>query len=173
MNNGSVPWLEPRRQSNPPPRGVRRLVRIVIAVVLVGAGAGWYRVSVASEPSPPPVVPPVVPQSSLADTAARAPKGTRIRVRVLNSTTTHGLAKRMTFALRDFGYDVVDFDNDPKTKRSSTLIVSHTGHAEWAQHLRRAVGTGTIEARSDSLRYVDFTVFVGNDWKAPAQPFRP
>lgn len=169
MNNGSVPWLEPTRPSNPRPRGVRRLVRIVIAVALVGAGAGWYRVSVASEPSPPPVV----PQSSLADTAARAPKGTRIRVRVLNSTKTHGLAKRMTFALRDFGYDVVDFDNDPKLKRSSTLIVSHTGHAEWARRLWRAVGTGTIEARSDSLRYVDFTVFVGNDWKAPAQPFRP
>ena len=151
-------------------RGVRRLVSIVIAMVLLGAAAGWYRVSVASEPSK---TPPVMRQASVADTAARAPKGTRIRVRVLNATRTHGLAKRMTFALRDFGYDVVDFDNDPKTKRSSTVIVSHTGHAEWAQRLRRAVGTGTIEARSDSLRYVDFTVFVGNDWKPPAQPFRP
>ena len=110
---------------------------------------------------------------SLADTAAHAPKGTRIRVRVLNTTSTRGLAKRVAFSLRDFGYDVVDFDSDIKAARAGTVILSHTGHDAWALRLRRALGAGVVEASSDSLRYVDFTVLVGNDWKAPSQSFRP
>jgi hypothetical protein len=104
---------------------------------------------------------------------ARAPVGSRIRVRVLNATGTRGLAKRVTFVLRDFGYDVVDFDSDRGPTRNQTVVLSHTGHTEWAQRLRRALGTGTIETRADSLRYVDFTVLIGSDWKAPPQSFRP
>lgn len=112
-------------------------------------------------------------QPAVTDTSARAPKGTRIRVRVLNGTTTRGLAKRVTFVLRDFGYDVVDYDTDNQGRRTETVIRSHTGHDEWAQRLRRAVGTGDITASKDSSRYVDFTVVVGSDWKAPPQSFRP
>lgn len=112
-------------------------------------------------------------QVAVTDSSARAPKGTRIRVRVLNGTTTRGLAKRVTFVLRDFGYDVVDYDTDNTGQRAATVIRSHTGHDEWAQRLRRAVGTGDVIASKDSSRYVDFTVVVGSDWKAPPQSFRP
>jgi hypothetical protein len=108
-----------------------------------------------------------------ADSLSRAPAGARVRVRVLNGTATRGLAKRATFLLRDLGYDVVDYDTDAKAKRSETLIRSHTGHTEWAERLRRALGTGTVENRPEGSRYVDFTVFLGSDWKAPAKSFRP
>jgi hypothetical protein len=149
------------------PRGAMRWsTSLVVCLVVGGALAGWFRASQASE-----VI--AAPQATLADTAARAPKNVRVRVRVLNATTTKGLAKRVTFALRDFGYDVVDFDTDPKSRRTTTAILSHTGHADWALRLRRALGTGAIETRADSLRYVDFTVLVGSDWKAPPQSFRP
>ncbi|MCC6243129.1 MAG: LytR C-terminal domain-containing protein [Gemmatimonadaceae bacterium] len=114
-----------------------------------------------------------ISQVAATDSSARAPKGTRVRVRVLNGTTTRGLAKRVTFVLRDFGYDVVDFDTDVEGRRAVTVIRSHTGHSDWAQRLRRAVGTGDITTSKDSSRYVDFTVVVGSDWKAPAQSFRP
>ncbi len=112
-------------------------------------------------------------QASRGDSLSRAPAGTRVRVRVLNGTATRGLAKRATFLLRDLGYDVVDYDTDTKAKRSHTLIRSHTGHAEWAERLRRALGTGTVEDRPEGSRYVDFTVIIGNDWKASAKSFRP
>jgi len=151
------------------PRRSRKTRWITLAVLLtMGAGAlgGWFRATNASEP-------PTLPQAAPTDTAARAPTGARIKVRVLNTTTTSGLAKRVALVLRDFGYDVVDFDSDRRTPRGSTLILSHTGHEDWARRLRRALGTGSVEQRADSLRYVDFTVFVGSDWKAPAQPFRP
>ncbi len=118
-------------------------------------------------------IPLAVHQPARPDSMARAPKGSRVRVRVLNTTSTKGLARRMTFLLRDLGYDVVDFDSDRRSPRTNTLILSHTAHEEWAKRLRRAVGMGAIETRPDSLRYVDFTVLVGRDWKPTAQPFRP
>lgn len=141
-------------------------IGLVLIVVSTAAVASRYQASIASEP-------PASAQVLISDTAARAPVNTRIKVRVLNTTNTRGLARRATTVLRDFGYDVVDFDTDQRTKRSSTLILSHRGHTEWAQRLRRALGTGAIEASTDSLRHVDFTVLIGSDWKAPAQAFRP
>ena len=145
---------------------MKRLTVAIVLIVAAGATAGWYQASHATEP-------PTLPQAAVTDTLARAPVGVRIRVRVLNTTTTRGLAKRATAVLRDFGYDVVDYDTEQKSRGAPTRIISHTGHAEWAQRLRRAVGVGAIETRPDSLRYVDFTVLIGRDWKAPAQPFRP
>lgn len=142
------------------------LTLTVVLVVLSGAFAGWFRATEASEA-------PTVPHVAVTDTAARAPAGARIRVRVLNTTASRGLARRVTFVLRDFGYDVVDFDSDTRTPSTGTVILAHTGRVEWSRRLRRALGTGTIEQRADSLRYVDFTVLVGSDWKTPAQPFRP
>lgn len=140
--------------------------RVMVWFVVAGGLVGWFPVTAASQ-APPRT------SALLSDSLARAPQGTRIRVRVLNATTSKGLAKRVTFALRDYGYDVVDFDSDRRGPRTSTLIVSHTAHADWAQRLRRALGTGAIESRPDSLHYVDFTVLVGSDWKPPTQSFRP
>ncbi|MEQ1689911.1 MAG: LytR C-terminal domain-containing protein [Gemmatimonas sp.] len=147
-------------------RSARWITVSIVIIVTAGAIAGWVRSTGSSEPI-------ATPRVALTDTTARAPVGTHIRVRVLNATTSRGLAKRVTFVLRDFGYDVVDFDTDRRGPRTSTLVLSHTGHQEWAQRLRRALGTGSIEARADSLRYVDFTVLVGSDWKPPTQAFRP
>ena len=143
--------------------------RVFLMFTLLVTAGGWgsgLRATRAANPLP-------VRQAARTDSMARAPKGSRIRVRVLNTTSTKGLAKRMTFLLRDLGYDVVDFDSDRRSPRTSTLILSHTAHDEWAQRLRRAVGMGAVETRSDSLRYVDFTVLIGRDWKPTAQPFRP
>ena len=146
----------------------RWLVLFIVLAVGIGAVVARYRVSDRGS---------VRPQDSLKalvlDTSARAPDGVRIRVRVVNTTSTNGLAKRATFVLRDFGYDVVDYDGDVKSPRKTTLVVSHTGHADWAQRLQKALGAGTIEARADTLRYVDFTVLLGSDWTPPPQPFRP
>ena len=49
-----------------------------------------------------------------------------------------------------------------------TLIVTHTGHDDWAERLRRAFGRGSIESYPDSLHYVDLTVFVATPIEAGA-----
>jgi len=148
-------------------RRVGRVLAAAVLVVAVGVAViGRFRPSIASETPP-------TPQAALSDTLARPPAGTRVRVRVLNITTTRGLAKRATTHLRAFGYDVVDYDSDVKPAGTPSRILSHTGKDDWAQRLRRAVGTGAIESVRDSLRYVDFTVLIGSDWKPTPQTFRP
>lgn len=122
--------------------------------------------------STPPLA--AVPAESPAGRPAAAAGGTeRIRVRVLNTTGVHGLARRMTFLLRDAGFDVVDFDSDAKQAAPETRILMHSAHPEWAARLRQAIGVGTAVSRPDSLRGLDLTVLIGRDWRAPAQPLRP
>ena len=122
--------------------------------------------------STPPLA--AVPAELPAGRPAAAAGGTeRIRVRVLNTTGVHGLARRMTFLLRDAGFDVVDFDSDAKQAAPETRILMHSAHPEWAARLRQAIGVGTAVSRPDSLRGLDLTVLIGRDWRAPAQPLRP
>jgi len=100
------------------------------------------------------------------------PNGVRIKVEVLNASGQRGLARRATYALRDAGFDVVRFGNDPAT-RDSTLVLSRSEHDDWAALVARALGGARVESRPDSSRYLDVTVLLGADWRPPAKPFHP
>jgi hypothetical protein len=152
------------------PRRNRRgwLVVALLTMIALGAGAAWWGQRATSA-----VVSATGTMAAVDDASARAPDSSRVRVRVLNASGTRGYARRATIELRDRGFDVVDYDTERGTPRSGTLILSHTGHRDWAERLQRAVGTGTIEARPDSLRYLDLTIFVGRDWKPSAETLRP
>ncbi|MEP7345087.1 MAG: LytR C-terminal domain-containing protein [Gemmatimonadaceae bacterium] len=145
------------------PRSAKRLV--VAGLVVAGLAAGavyWVRHRAAL---------PAVPISS---PAMRAPVGVRITVEVLNSTSVRGLARRATMVLRDAGFDVVRYSNEP-VQRDSTRVIARSGHLEWAQAVARALGATRVivESRPDSLRYLDVSVLLGTDWRPPAQPFYP
>ena len=150
--------------SLPPPKVPRRtrrgwLIVALLTVVLLGASAAWWGTR-----HQPVIEAASGTMAAVDDSLAR---------RVLNASGTRGFARRATSELRDRGFDVVEYDTERGTPRSSTLIVSHTGHQDWAERLRRAVGTGSIESRSDTLRYLDLTIFVGRDWKPSAEALRP
>jgi hypothetical protein len=152
------------------PRRQRRgwLIVALGALVVLSAAAAWWQIRDR----------PVIGAATRALTAgdaslARAPIDVRVRVRVLNASGTRGYARRATLEFRDRGFDVVEYDTEREEPRRSTLIVSHTGHPDWAERLRRAAATGTIEARPDSLRYLDLTIFVGRDWKPSTETLRP
>ena len=150
-----------------------RIIRITTAllfVIAVAAGVWWWNTRRAKMTKHSATV--AAPDTVL-DTLARAPVGVRVRVRVVNATPVDGLAKRATALLRDRGFDVVDYDTDRKNMRQTTLVQTNTNHDDWSERVHRALGVGTVEAHPDSSRYVDVTVLVGSDWKAPAQPFRP
>lgn len=100
------------------------------------------------------------------------PDGVRIKVEVLNASGQRGLARRATFALRDAGFDVVRFANDP-VHRDSTLVLSRSGRDDWAQLVARALGGARVESRPDTSRYLDATVLLGSDWRPPTKPFHP
>ena len=136
----------------------RTLIRggmIVVLVVALASGAALARPRVGA--SSPPV---------------QAPTGVRIRVQVLNATTTRGLARRATGYLRDRGFDVVDMATAPQF-RDSTLVIDHSGIAEWAQLVARAFGNAPVQSSPEGSRYLDVTVLVGRDWTPPTEPFYP
>jgi hypothetical protein len=102
----------------------------------------------------------------------RAPDGVRVRVQVVNSTTTRGLARRATMLLRDRGFDVLETGTD-SDQLDSTLVLDRSGHPDWARRVAAALGGARVESRPDSSRYLDVTVLLGRSWRPPTQPFYP
>ena len=154
-------------QQRPPRRGI--VLLIMVAVVATVAGASWW-VSTRNDDVPRTTAEAVAE----LDPDARAPEGVRVRVRVLNTTNTRGLARRVTNFVRDLGFDVVDYGTESRDKRAITTILVHNGNMDWARRLSRGLETDSIESVPDTSRYVDLTVLIGSDWKPPAsQPFRP
>jgi hypothetical protein len=104
----------------------------------------------------------------------RAPADQRIVVEVLNASGVSGLARRATFLLRDRGFDVVGWGNDPSGRRSETLIVDYTDKPEAADRLARVLGGARIERGKDTLdRGLDLTVKLGSGFKPPVEVFHP
>ena len=142
------------------------LFLIVLLVFVVLAGGTWAlraREGVST----------ILPVLSSGSGAPRAPAGVRIRVEVVNTTRTRGLARRATRVLRDLGYDVVEMGSAGPL-RDSTLVLDRSGHPEWAAAIAKALGPAArSEARPDSSRYLDVTVLLGGSWRPPSQPLDP
>lgn len=103
----------------------------------------------------------------------RAPAGVRVRVQVVNTTRTRGLARRATRVLRDQGFDVVEMSTAGPS-RDTTLVLDRSGHPAWATAVAKLLGPAArAEARPDSSRYLDVTVLLGTQWRAPAEPLNP
>src|SRR5262245_19550213 len=81
-----------------------------------------------------------------APEAQRAPEGVRVRVQVVNSTTTRGLARRATSLLRDRGFDVVETGTATE-QLDSTLVLDRSGHPDWANRVAAALGGAKVQAR--------------------------
>jgi hypothetical protein len=104
--------------------------------------------------------------------APRAPDGVRIRVQVLNTTRTRGLARRATRVLRDRGFDVVELGTTTPTL-DTTIVLDLSGHPDWASAVAEVVRPARVVARPDSSRYLDVTVLVGRTWRPPPPPLDP
>lgn len=144
---------------------MKRVAFLVVLVAVSVVGGWWYlrRTSV----------------SGLVGTATQGapvrrvvPAGTRIRVEVFNTTTTRGVARRVTLYLRDAGFDVVKYGGQGPP-RDSTLVLDRTGHPEWAALVSEALGGAQVESRPDTSRYVDITVLVGRVVRTPPEAFYP
>jgi hypothetical protein len=133
---------------------------LVVALLVVGSIVWWTRRDAPRQ---------AVPVSS---PAVRAPNGVRIIVEVINATSTRGLARKATFVLRDAGFDVVRYTSD-SSRRDSTLVVARSGHRDWAEAVAKTLGGARVEEKPDSLRYLDVSVFLGANWRPPAQPLYP
>ena len=134
---------------------------VVAGVVLLASAAALVRMAIRDDLPQRAAVPDVNDST-----------GQRIRVQVLNATTTRGLARRATLLLRDRGFDVVELGTAPE-QLDSTLVLDRSSHPDWARRVAEALGGARVEARPDSSRYLDVTVLLGRSWRPPTKPFYP
>lgn len=142
---------------------LRMLAAALLAMLILGAAAAVAR---ARHPETPLL------QAMGAQRVARAPEQVRVRVQVLNTTKTRGLARRATRLLRDRGFDVVEVGNSSPTF-DSTLVLDRSGHPEWAALVAEIMQPARAVPRPDSSRYLDITVLIGSNWSPPAEPLHP
>jgi hypothetical protein len=142
-----------------------RIVAVLLLVVLVIGGASWVLHARQVVRSP---LASVLPRGN----GPRAPEGVRIRVQVLNTTKTRGLARRATRLLRDRGFDVVEMGTTTPML-DTTLVLDRSGHAEWAATVATILEPARSVARPDSSRYLDVTVLIGRAWRPPSHPLDP
>ena len=140
------------------PRRVRvspRFLLLIATAILVGCGEDKVQRGAAD-------VPKVV----------QIPDSVRIRVEVINTTTQRGLGRRAMFFLRDQGFDVVRYASG-SPPRDSSQVIDRSGHRDWAELVAKALGVSRVVVDVDSGRYLDVSVLLGRDWRAPAKPFYP
>lgn len=147
---------------------MKRLAIFAVALVtVVLIGAAWVVHALRSTTTTSTFA-AVLPHDDLP----RAPEGVRIRVQVLNTTGTQGLARRATRLLRDQGFDVVDMGNGSPAQ-DTTVVLDRSGHPEWAASVAKVLKPATSRTERDSSRYLDVTVLLGWSWRPPPQPFNP
>ncbi len=133
----------------------RRLVPALTAVAVAAVGL----VALLVPPRPAPAGRPSVPVPSPQH---------RIVVEVLNGTARPGLARVATRALRRQGLDVVFFGNTDD-RAPATRVVVRRGNPAAGERVARALGAGTVVVQTDTLRRVDVSVILGDDYRPPAE----
>ena len=88
----------------------------------------------------------------------------RILVEVLNGTRRPGMARVATRVLRRHGLDVVFFGNSERMVDSTQIFVRR-GDPASGKAARAALGVGRVVLGRDTLRRVDVTVLVGQDFR--------
>jgi hypothetical protein len=141
-------------------RTLKRVLALATSVLVLGAIIGTCTTVAARRGAAERASPP------------DASSGERVRVQVLNATSTRGLARRATLHLRDRGFDVLEIGTAPE-QLDSTVVLDRSGHPDWAKRVAEALGGARVESRPDSSRYLDVTVLLGRSWRAPAEPFYP
>ena len=98
--------------------------------------------------------------------------GRRVTVEVLNGTRRPGTARLATRLLRRHGLDVVFFGN-ADAPADSTRVIVRRGDPGRGRDVRAVLGVGRIVVEPDSLRRVDVSVVLGQDYRPRGEPFHP
>jgi hypothetical protein len=133
----------------------------LIAALIALAAIGGTVAAVARRPRPAPL--PVEHAYPIP-----APDH-RILVEVLNGTPRPGLARVATRILRRRGLDVIFFGNgDISGRLDSTRVIARRGDRAAAERVARALGLGLVRVQTDTLRRVDVSVLLGEDYRPVA-----
>ncbi|MGH7508020.1 MAG: LytR C-terminal domain-containing protein [Gemmatimonadales bacterium] len=87
----------------------------------------------------------------------------RVMVEVLNGTRIDGAARTATRMLRGQGIDVVFLGNADSVE-VSTRVIARRGDMDRARYVARLLGTGKVVLETDTMRRVDVSVILGDDF---------
>ena len=120
----------------------------------------------------PPGPSPVQAGPSPDQLAWPVPPGAgRVLVEVLNTTDRTGQARLAARLLRAEGLDVIAVGN-AGPEQAATQVIIRRGSGEGARDAVRALGAGRVTTDIDTLRRVDLTVLLGEDFH-PVTPIHP
>jgi len=88
----------------------------------------------------------------------------RLRVEVLNSGGTPGVAREATVLLRDRGLDVVYYGNAENFSQEPSVVLDRVGDLDGARAAAEVLGISEVRASPDSSLFVDVTVRLGPEW---------
>jgi hypothetical protein len=95
-----------------------------------------------------------------------------IQAEVLNGTGRTGLARTGARLLREAGIDVVFFGNSDTVTGVTRILVRRPGQESAAEAVRKALEMGQVSTVIDTLRRVDVSVILGQDFQ-PRVPLHP
>ena len=104
------------------------------------------------------------PERPAAASAAPARPRERIMVEVLNGSRRQGAARAATRLLRGQGLDVV-FLGNADSLSALTQVLVRRGDPGRARYVSNALGGGRISIDIDTLRRVDVSVILGDDFR--------
>ena len=88
----------------------------------------------------------------------------RVMIEVLNGTRRQGVARTATRMLRGRGLDVV-FLGNADSAETLTRVIVRRGDPDRARYVVSVLGAGKIVVEPDSLRRVDVSVILGEDFR--------
>ncbi|MCX5782040.1 MAG: LCP family protein [Elusimicrobia bacterium] len=90
--------------------------------------------------------------------------GPKVRLEVWNASGKNNLAEKITWILREKGYDVVEWGTF-SVKQKKTLIKDLSGDLKTAQKISNIISCGEIVTRYEAKRYIDISLILGEDCK--------
>jgi hypothetical protein len=144
----------------------RRVRALILVVALLAAG-----VFAGSALSQWLAVPGTEATAATARAVLRPTE--RVRVEVLNAGGRPNLAREATDLLREDGFDVVFLGNADAFGAEPSVVLDRVGRIDLARSVADALGIRSVASEPDSNLFVDVSVWVGEEWTAPAPPAPP
>jgi len=89
-----------------------------------------------------------------------------MRVEVINGCGVNELAYKVSFFLREKGFDVVDISNVTGSKVERTIIIERVDKGmKNAKVLGRAIGCSNMTTMLDSTLFLEATLLLGKDYE--------
>lgn len=145
-----------RHNTTPPKRGsfLHLIILILIGLAVIGGTVYLLKYQFNSTPSPTPTPTPEATASPAA-TPTPAIENSKFKIRVLNGTTTSGLARTVSDKLKELGFQIDKTGNAPKQDYKSTEIKVKSSASGLYDQLAKDLGSDYTASNSGELKDSD------------------